>query len=47
LPREHDLGGSIVPSGDVTCHLWVLYAGQAEIANLEIAILIHENVAGF
>jgi len=34
LPREHDLGSPVVPRRDVARHLWVLYTGQAEVANL-------------
>jgi hypothetical protein len=44
LPREHDLRCSVVPCGDVAGHLGVLYTGESEIANLEIAVLVDENV---
>lgn len=47
LPCEHDLGRPVVSCRYVTCHLGVLNTGQAEVANLEIAILVNQNVAGF
>ena len=46
LPREHDLGCSVVSRGNVSGHLGVLYTGQAEIADLQIAVLVHEDVTG-
>ena len=46
LPREHDFRCSVVSRRDVTCHLGVLYTGETEVANLEIAVLIDEDVAG-
>lgn len=46
LPREHDLGRAVVPRRNVTRHLGVLDARQAEVADLEIAILVDEDVAG-
>jgi hypothetical protein len=46
LPREHNLGCSVVSCGDVTGHLGVLYTGETEVANLEIAVLVYEDVAG-
>ena len=46
LPREHDLGGAVVARGDVAGHLRILDPGQAEIANLEIAVLVDQDVAG-
>ena len=46
LPGQHDLGGPIVPCRDVACHLRVLDPSQAEIADLQIAVLVHEDVAG-
>jgi hypothetical protein len=46
LPREHDLGCSVVSCRDVSGHLGVLYTGEAEVADLEIAVLVHEDVAG-
>ena len=46
LPGQHDLGGPIVPRRDVAGHLRVLDPSQAEIADLQIAVLVHEDVAG-
>lgn len=45
-PREHDFWRTVVSGRDISCHLRVLDASQAEIANLEIAILIYENITG-
>ena len=47
LPCEHDLRRSVVSRGDVAGHLRVLYTRQAEVADLEVAILVHEDVGGF
>lgn len=47
LPGEHDFGGAVVAGGDVARHLRILNAGEAEIADLEVAILIDEDVARF
>ncbi len=47
LPCKHNLRSTIVSRRDVTSHLRILYAGKAEVAYLQITILIHENVAGF
>ena len=47
LPSEHDLRCSVVARRDVTRHLRILYAGQTEIANLEIAVLVDQDVARF
>ena len=46
LPCKHDLRGAVVAGGNVTGHLRVLYTGQAEIADLQIAVLVDENVTG-
>lgn len=46
LPGEHDLGGAVISRGHISSHLGVLDPGQAEIADLEIAVLIDEDVAG-
>lgn len=46
LPSEHDLGGSVVTCGDIARHLGILDSRQTEIANLQIAVFIDENVAG-
>lgn len=41
LPCEHDFWSTIVSCRDISRHLWVLYPGQTEIADLEIAIFVH------
>lgn len=46
LPREHDLGCSVVARRDISSHLRILYTREAEIANLQIAVLVDEDVAG-
>lgn len=46
LPGEHDLGSSVISGGNVTRHLRVLDSGEAKVANLEIAVLVDEDVAG-
>jgi hypothetical protein len=46
LPCEHDLGCSVVSGGNITRHLGILYTGETEIADLEIAVLVHKDVAG-
>lgn len=47
LPGEHDFGSTVVSCADVSSHLRVLDTSETEIANLEIAILVDENVAWF
>ena len=44
LPREHDLGSSIVSRRDVTGHLRILNACKAEVADFEVAILVNQNI---
>lgn len=44
LPREHDLGGSVVARRDVARHLRVGEAREAEVADLEVAVLVDEDV---
>ena len=46
LPCEHDLRRSIVSCRDVSRHLRILDSGQAEVADLEIAVFVDEDVAG-
>ena len=46
LPCEHDLRRAVVAGGNVSGHLRVLYAGQAKIADLQVTVLVHEDVAG-
>lgn len=47
LPCEHDLRGSVVSGRYVTRHLGILYTGETEVANLEIAVLVDEDVGRF
>jgi len=46
LPCEHDFWRSVVSGRNVSCHLGVLYTSETEVADLEIAVLVDENVAG-
>jgi hypothetical protein len=46
LPGEHDFGSSVVSRRDVTGHLGVLDTGQTKVANLQIAVLVDQDVAG-
>ncbi len=46
LPGEHDLGGAVVSRRHVSSHLRILNSGQAEIAYLQVTILVDENVTG-
>jgi hypothetical protein len=46
LPRQHDLGGTVISRGYIAGHLRVLNTGEAKVANLQIAVLVNENVAG-
>lgn len=46
LPCEHDFRRSVVSGRDVSRHLRILYTSETEVANLEIAVLIDEDVAG-
>ena len=46
LPGEHDLRSSVVPRGDISRHLRILNPGEAKVADLQIAVLVHENIAG-
>ena len=45
LPREHNLRSSVVSRRYVARHLRILYTRKAKVANLQITILIHEDVA--
>jgi hypothetical protein len=45
LPREHNLWRSVVSSRNITSHLGVLYTGETEVADLEIAVFVYEDVA--
>ena len=44
LPCKHDLWRSVVSRRNITSHLWVLNAGKAEIANLQVAVLVDKDV---
>lgn len=46
LPCEHDLGSAVISRRDVASHLGVLNTGETEVANLQVAVLVDENVAG-
>jgi hypothetical protein len=47
LPREHDLGRSVVSRRDIAGHLRVLDTCKTKVANLQVAVLVDENVGGF
>ena len=46
LPCEHDLRRSVVPRRYVAGHLWVLYTSKTEVTNLQVAVFVHQDVAG-
>jgi hypothetical protein len=46
LPCEHDLRRSVVSRGDISGHLGILDTRKTEIADLQVAILVYENIAG-
>lgn len=46
LPCKHDFGGSVVSCRDISCHLRILNTGETKIADLKIAVLVDEDVAG-
>lgn len=46
LPRQHDLGRAVVARRDVARHLRVLDAREPEVADLEVAVLVDEDVGG-
>lgn len=46
LPCKHDLRRSVVSCRDISSHLGVLQTRKTEIADLEVAIFVHEDVAG-
>ena len=47
LPCEHDFRGAIIAGRDVARHLGVLDSGETEIADLQVAIFIDQDVAWF
>jgi hypothetical protein len=46
LPREHNLWRAVVSRRYVSRHLRILNASQTKVADLEIAVLVDENIAG-
>lgn len=46
LPCKHDLWSSVVSCRDISCHLRILNTSETEIADLKIAVLVDEDVAG-
>jgi len=46
LPREHDLGRTVVSCRNISGHLGVLDTGKTKVADLQIAVFVDENVAG-
>lgn len=47
LPCQHDFWGTVVSRGYVASHLGVLNSGETEVANLQIEVFVHEDVAWF
>ena len=47
LPCKHNLGRAVVSCRDISSHLRILNSSKSKIANLQIAVLVHEDVAGF
>ena len=45
LPCEHDLRRPVVPRRYITSHLWVLYTGKTEVADLQVAVFVYKDVA--
>lgn len=45
LPGEHDLWCSVIPGRNIAGHLWILYPGEAEVADLQVAIFVDKDVA--
>ena len=46
LPCKHNLGCSVVSCRDISGHLRVLNTGETEVADLEVAVLVDEDIAG-
>lgn len=46
LPSKHDFRRSVVSGRNVSGHLGILDTGQAEVANLKIAVFVDEDIAG-
>lgn len=47
LPREHDFRGTVVARGDVSGHLRILDPRQTKVADLQIAVFVDKDIAGF
>ena len=47
LPREHNLGGAVVSCRHVTGHLRILDTSEAKVTDLQVAVLVDQDVAGF
>lgn len=45
LPGKHDFWGTVVSRRDIACHLRVLNAGKTEVADLQITIFVHQDIA--
>ena len=46
LPCKHDLRRSIVSCRHIARHLRILDSCKTKVANLQVAVLVHEDVAG-
>ncbi len=46
LPCKHDLRRSVVSRRDIAGHLRILQTRKTEIADLKVAVFVHEDVAG-
>lgn len=47
LPGKHNLGGAVISRGDISGHLGILNSGETKVANLQIAVLVDQDIAGF
>jgi hypothetical protein len=47
LPCKHDLRRSVISCRDIASHLGVLNSSESEVANLEVAILVDQDIARF
>ena len=46
LPCKHNLRGTIVSSRNIARHLRVLNTGETKVANFQVTVLVHKDVAG-
>jgi len=46
LPCKHDFRRSVISRRDISGHLGILQTGKTEVADLEIAVLVYEDIAG-